>query len=85
MHLLRDLRELGENYAVKEEVQAWVGQVLSLYREGKAAEAIADGEEREAKARELEKRSRGLGLRYARLKSHPCCALAKRLLRHEAE
>jgi transposase len=30
-------------------------------------------------------RSHALGLVYARARAHPCCALSKRLLRHEDE
>jgi transposase len=42
----------------------------------------------EARAEEyvlLTGRTHALGLRYAKAYEHPCCALAKRLLRHEDE
>lgn len=85
VHLLRDLHKLAEEQAGQVAVTEWVERVVQLYREGRAAKALEDEPEREQLARALERRSHQLGLEYARVKEHPCQALAKRILRYESE
>src|SRR6185436_9731054 len=60
--------------ALSDEAQAWL-----------ASEEQPRVAAREEKYVELTGRSHAPGLEYARAKQHPCCALAKRLLRHEDE
>jgi transposase len=88
VHLLRDLHGLKEDHAEEAEVPEWAQAVRGLYDDAqewlKTARAPAR-EERERKYVELVARSHQLGLQYARVKKHPCRALAKRLLRHEDE
>src|SRR5439155_11624460 len=85
VHLLRDLHELKQAHAQDDAVQSWAEAVGECYAdaqawlavEGQAAEAA-----REALYVELSSRTHALGLEYAKAYRHPCCALAKRLLRH---
>jgi hypothetical protein len=87
-HLLRDLHELKERHEQQAEVQEWALSVRALYDEAQAwlaAEEEPRVEAREEKYVELTGRVHALGLAYAKTKQHPCCTLAKRLLRHEDE
>lgn len=88
VHLLRDLHKLKEMYPEDAAVQKWAKELRQLYDEGQSLlegaiepGAILRGE----KYIKLVEASHALGLAYAQLKDHPCCALAKRLLRHEEE
>ena len=87
-HLLRALHELKEKCSEDLETVKWAQGVRALYDEaqgwlGKAGDR--GQEEREQKYVELVSRVHALGLEHARDKPHPCCALCKRLLRHEDE
>jgi hypothetical protein len=88
IHLLRDLHELKEKHPQEVEVLDWAKAVRQLYDEPQkwlGASSSPSQEEREVRYVELVGRSHTLGLQYARVKEHPCWALAKRLLRHEDE
>jgi hypothetical protein len=87
-HLLRDLHELKEQQRDLPEVIAWAQDVRALYDEVQQwlkAHPNASVAEREGQYVSLVARSHRLGLRYASTAHHACCALAKRLLRHEDE
>jgi transposase len=87
-HLLRDLHALQEAHPSDAETVAWVQAVRATYDTATAwlgAQAQAPPTEREALYVTLTGQTHALGLRYARVKAHPCQALAKRLLRHEDE
>jgi hypothetical protein len=87
-HLLRDLHELKAAHEQQADVLEWAQSVRALYDEAQAwlaSERQASQAARESEYVELTSRSHALGLSYAKAKSHPCCALAKRLLRHEDE
>jgi hypothetical protein len=87
-HLLRDLHHLKEANPSAREVQDWAQAVQTSYDAAQAwlaAHAHAPPAEREAQYVSLTSQMHELGLRYARVKAHPCQALAKRLLRHEDE
>lgn len=89
-HLLRALHELKEKCFEDLETVKWAQGVRALYDEaqgwlGRAGDRDRSQDEREQKYVELVARVRALGLEHAREKSHPCCALCKRLLRHEDE
>jgi hypothetical protein len=86
-HLLRDLHELKQEQQ-DGEVVAWAQSVRALYDDAQAwlaAYAQPSQAARESEYVELTSRSHALGLAYAKAKSHACCALSKRLLRHEDE
>jgi len=88
VHLLRDLHALKQAHAQDAAVLAWVQAVQACYTEAQAwvqAHPQAAQAEREALYVELTSRTHALGLMYAKVYRHPCCALAKRLLRHEDE
>ncbi|HPL30204.1 MAG TPA: IS66 family transposase [Anaerolineae bacterium] len=88
VHLLRDLHELKEKHAANEPVLQWARAVRALYDEAKAAlPGIKErtDQEREALYNSLIERSQKLALQYAQDLQHPCCALAKRLSRHQDE
>jgi transposase len=88
VHLLRALRELKDQQAQDAEVREWALAVRACYDDAQvwlAAHPQASQEGREAQYVELTSRSHVLGLQYAKAYSHPCCALSKRLLRHEDE
>lgn len=85
-HLLRDLHDLKKAHPAEEAVIDWAGKVRALYDAGQ--EWVQQARAPTAEAREkqyvlLVERAHQLGLQYATEKGHPCCALAKRLLRHE--
>lgn len=88
VHLLRDLHKLKEQHAGDAVVVAWAQQVQALYDEAQAwlrEHATPTQQEREQQYVSLVERAHRLGLEHAKEYTHPCCALAKRLLRHEAE
>lgn len=83
VHLLRDLQALREEHAVDGEIVAWALGVKGLYRQ--ANEQLAGGltvQERQHLYDRLWNMANQFGLQYALTYDHPCCALAKRLLRH---
>ncbi len=87
-HLLRDLHELKEAHAARDDVIQWAQQVRQLYDDAQlwlAAHPTATPEERRQQYDELYQRTWGLGQQYAFQGGHPCWALAKRLLRHQEE
>lgn len=86
VHLLRDLRALREAHEANGEVVAWALGIKLLYRE--AREQLAAGLSATARlqlAERLQRMAERFGLQYAQTYDHPCCALAKRLLRHQDE
>lgn len=86
VHLLRDLHALREAHAANGEVVAWALGVKQLYLE--AQQQLADGLSTAARcelAARLQRMAELFGLQYALVYDHPCCALAKRLLRHQDE
>jgi transposase len=88
VHLVRDLQALSEAQADDEAVQEWSAGVRAPYDAAKAwlaTTAEAPAHEREALYVWLTGQMHELALRYARVRDHPCQALAKRLLRHEDE
>jgi len=87
-HLLRDLHELKQAHQKEAQVQAWAHSVRSLYDQAQDWLHKHPQPSQEARERvyvELTSRIRELGLEYAKVYQHPCCALAKRLLRHQDE
>jgi len=88
VHLLRDLHVLKELQAQDAQVVQWAQDVRALYDEAQSwlqEHPAPSQEERERQYVALVARVHVLGLRYARVKQHPCQALARRLLRHEDE
>ena len=87
-HLLRDLHELKEDHSQDAEVLQWAGSVRKVYDDAKQWLETARAPDQEARAKkyvELTGRTHELGLQFAKNKDSPCCALAKRLMRHEDE
>jgi len=87
-HLLRDLHTLKQAHPHDADVVEWAQAVQSSYAAAQAwlaAHVHPPPAEREAQYVTLAGQTHALGLRYARVKAHPCQALAKRLLRHEDE
>ena len=87
-HLLRDLHELKRCQPTQSEVVAWADAVGACYVSAQTwlvQHPTATREEREAQYVTLVTTAHRLGLQYAKAYDHPCCALAKRLLRHEDE
>jgi hypothetical protein len=87
-HLLRELHALKEAHQQDAEVLAWAQAVRALYDDAMAwlsSPAQPSQAARESEYVELTTRSHALGLAYAKARAHPCCALCKRLLRHEDE
>jgi hypothetical protein len=87
-HLLRDLHEVKEAHQQDTEVLAWALAVRALYDDAQAwlaTQAQPSQAGRESAYVELTSRSHALGLAYAKARAHSCCALSKRLLRHEDE
>jgi transposase len=87
-HLLRDLHELKEEYAARNDVVQWAQQVRRLYDEATAWLAVhplPTVEERRQQYHDLYQRACVLGQQHALDAQHPCWALAKRLLRHQDE
>jgi transposase len=88
VHLLRDLHALKEEYPERPVVRAWTTEVRQLYDEANVwldLHSKATSEERQHQYLSLYRRACELGGRHAREASHPCNALAKRLLRHQDE
>jgi len=88
VHLLRDLHTLKEDHALNRSVVAWATAVRVLYDEAQTllhAPEVATPAMRAQQYVALVAHARNLGLQYAQAKSHPCQALAKRLLRHQDE
>jgi transposase len=88
VHLLRALHALKDDHPLDGEVQTWAQAVRACYDDAQAwlaAERQATPDSREAQYVALTGRTHALGLEYAKAYRHPCCALAKRLLRHEDE
>lgn len=88
VHLLRDLHALKQQHADNPEVMEWAQEVRALYDDAQTwlrEQQQPTRDEREQQYIELTARTHALGLAYARVKKHPCQALAKRLLRHEEE
>jgi transposase len=85
-HLLRDLHALKETRPQDAEVVAWAQALRALYDQARlTAQNQPSQTARESAYVELTTASHSLGLMYAKAKTHACCALAKRLLRHEEE
>ena len=88
VHLVRDLHTLKELHPSDAAVQEWATAVRATYDGANAwvtAHAQAPPDAREAQYVQQTGQTHALGLQYARVKGHPCQALAKRLLRHEDE
>jgi transposase len=88
VHLLRDLHELKEAHAETAEVVTWATAVRELYDDAQGwlkDHPEATLPERRAEYEELFARAGRLGRQYALSYQHPCCALAKRLMRHQDE
>jgi hypothetical protein len=88
VHLLRDLRALKDDHPQDAEVLRWAQAVRACYDDAQAWLAThpqAALAAREAQYVVLTSRTHALGLEYAKAYGQPCCALAKRLLRHEDE
>lgn len=87
-HLLRDLHDLTEQHPTHWAARAWARAVRRLYVCATGflqATGPPTPAQRQRYSERLVACSHRLGLRYAQAKGHPCQALAKRLLRHEAE
>jgi hypothetical protein len=87
-HLRRDVHELKQAHQQDTDVLMWAQEVRALYDDAKAwlaAPGQPSQAARESTYVELSGRSHALALQYAKAYRHPCCALAKRLLRHEDE
>ncbi len=88
IHLLRDLHTLKEEYGEQSAVLSWARSVRSLYDEATAwlaTQTQATPMDRQQLYDALHLRARALGHQYARVRDHPCRALAQRLLRHQDE
>lgn len=88
VHLLRDLHELKEKHAADATVIDWAQKVRKLYdtaQEWLQDHPAATVEQRTHQYDQLVTETDVLGLQYALTYDHPCCALAKRLLRHRDE
>jgi transposase len=88
VHLLRDLHDVKRQHTTEAEVVAWAEAVGECYDTAQAwLEQHPNGtrEEREVQYVALVATTHRLGLQYAKSYEKPCCALAKRLLRHEDE
>jgi hypothetical protein len=88
VHLLRDLHQLKEEQAGRDQVVVWAQRVRQLYDEAiawQAAQPGATAAERRRQYHDLYRRAVELGQHHAQDRTHPCWALAKRLLRHQEE
>jgi transposase len=88
VHLLRDLHALKEEQPEQPAVLAWANAVGHLYSDAQHwldLHIRATPEDRRSQYLSLYQRACELGGRHARAASHPCNALAKRLLRHQEE
>jgi hypothetical protein len=87
-HLLRDVHELKEVHAARDDVVTWAAAVRTLYDETQAwlaAHSTAPPEERARLYIACHEQACAFGQQYAFATQHPCWALAKRLLRHQDE
>jgi len=87
-HLLRDLHGLKEAHAEEAEVVSWAQEVRRLHDDAQTwlkEHPAATPQERQDAYDNLFKRTGALGLAYALDYEHPCCVLAKRLMRHQDE
>lgn len=87
-HLLRDLHELKETHAGMAEVVTWAKAVRQLYDDAHSwlkEHPEATLQEHQVEYEDLFTRAGVLGRQYALSYEHPCCALAKRLMRHQDE
>ena len=87
-HLLRDLHALKEAHAANAEVQSWAQAVRKLYDEACTwllVHPTPTLAERRTEYADLFTRACRLGEQYALTYTHPCCTLAKRVLRHQDE
>ncbi|MGH3183449.1 MAG: IS66 family transposase [Streptosporangiaceae bacterium] len=82
-HLLRDLHALTIEHANRFEVVVWANAVKALY--ALAAQVTGPPAERQTAYTQLVAETVRLGQQFADQRDHPCCALAKRLLRHQGE
>ena len=88
VHLLRALHDLKDDQAHDSDVQTWVQALRACYDAAQAwlaAHPQAALEAREETYVMLTSRTHALGVQYAKAYNQACCALAKRLLRHEDE
>lgn len=88
VHLLRDLHELKEAQPSAPAVTQWATAVRQLYDDAHiwlAAHPTPTLAERHTQYAHLFSRACRLGEQYALTYDHPCCTLAKRLLRHQDE
>jgi transposase len=87
-HLLRDLHALKAEHAARDDVIQWAQQVRQVYADAQlwlTEHQAATTEQRRQQYDTLYQRAWRLGRQYAGEGSHPCWALAKRLLRHQEE
>jgi transposase len=88
VHFLRDLHDLKQEQAANAEVVQWVTDVRKLYDAAHtwlAAHPVPTLVERRTEYADLFTQTCRLGEQYALTYDHPCCTLAKRLLRHQDE
>jgi transposase len=88
VHLLRDLHALKEAQPSNPAVLQWAAAVRKLYDDAHAwlaAHPAPPPADRHTEYADLLARTCRLGEQYALTYDHPCCALAKRLLRHQDE
>jgi hypothetical protein len=88
VHLLRDLHDLNQAQPTNPAVAQWTTDVRQLYDDAHtwlAAHPTPTLAERRSEYAELFARACRWGEQYALTYDHPCCALAKRLLRHQDE
>ena len=88
VHLLRDLHDLKQAQAANAEVVLWVTDVRQLYDAAHTwlvAHPTPTLVERRTQYDDLFAQACRLGEQYALTSDHPCCTLAKRVLRHQDE
>ena len=88
VHLLRDLHDLKQEQTANPEVVQWVTDVRKLYDAAHtwlAAHPTPTLAERRTEYADLFTQVCRLGEQYALTYDHPCCTLAKRVLRHQDE
>ena len=88
VHLLRDLHDLKQEQMANPEVMQWVTDVRKLYDAAHtwlAAHPTPTLAERHTEYADLFTQVCRLGEKYALTYDHPCCTLAKRVLRHQDE
>lgn len=88
MHLLRDLHALQADHPQHAEVQTWAQAVRNLYDAAHGWLHILlqpTFSRRQEQYAAFVAQVHALGLQYAQVSKHPCQAVSKRLLRHEAE